>query len=129
MEQEIVWTPEGSVMGIGTVKIPRPTKPLTMEDYRRALADKIRRMVREAGDPEARRLLRMTSDKADGLALSENPERAPEAMVEESETLMERAGLFAQTWPIQPSQIKRDLTRMEPISLEEYLGRVYHGQN
>jgi hypothetical protein len=118
------------MMGVGTVEIPRPVKPLTLEQYRQAMARKINRMVERAGPQAAARLLAETVERVDGLQMARRLDQVGELMAEESETLQERAGLFNQIWPIKPMSIRPDQKGIDPqeeMTLAEFLGQVYHG--
>jgi len=109
----------------------RPTKPLTLGQYRAALASMINRMVKEAGPEQAAYLLDQTVERIEGLSVINHLAQTGTVMVFESEHLMERSGMLEPNWPIPPDQIKQEieLTQEEILEqpLEEYLGILYHG--
>jgi hypothetical protein len=125
---KIVWTPEGSEMGLGTVVMERPLMPLTMDDYRGKLSGRITRMIRRAGLPRAKRLLSETAEVQEGLSASDPLETA-ELLVWDSEDLANKSGMLDQTWPIPPGQIKPDpgrtVEQVEETDLRDWLGMLY----
>ena len=127
----ILWTPEGSEMATGTVLMERPTKPLTMDEYRGNLSGMITRMVRRAGSRAKAQLLRV--EYQEGLSVINDPMTAGDVMVFESEFLAERSGMMVPTWPIQPEQIKQDVDltaeQMEERTLTEFLGILYRASS
>jgi hypothetical protein len=129
--ERIVWTPEGSQMGLGTVVMPRPTKPLTRADYQGYLDGRITRMVRRAGLSQAAQMLSRTAEVAEGLSVSNNPLEAGEILVFNSDQLAIASGMSGQNWPIPPEQIKPELDPplevVEETDLEEWLGMLYPG--
>ena len=133
--EKIFWTPEGSQAGIGMVEMTRPTKPLTMTEYRWLLERKIRTLIQATPPLEAQRLFRESVEVQEKLTVPAKVEQMAELLAWESETLFERSGMSTQEWPVQPSQINttpQDLDLMpedlrdEP-SLTDFLGHLYHG--
>jgi hypothetical protein len=129
--ERIVCTPAGSEMGIGTVIMPRPTKPLTMEQYQGYLDGRITRMVRRAGLAQASQMLSRTAEVAEGLSVSQRPLEAGEIMVFNSDLLTIKSGMSGQNWPIPASEIKPELDPplevVEETDLEEWLGMLCPG--
>lgn len=126
MAREIVWTPENSVMGLGTVAMPMPTAPLTLEQYRGLLARRINRMVDRAGPEEAETLLSRGPSLIEHLEMA--PEHAGEVMAWNSEWLGERSGMSPFPVPVAKIRPDPDLTpeMLEETTLEEFLSRLYH---
>lgn len=128
---QIVWTPEGSESGVGSVVMKRPLRPLTMEVYRGFLAGRITRMVRRAGLEQAAELLSSVEIQEGGANLSSNPLEASEYLVWDSEILAERSGMMGERWPLRPGQIKADSSltpeMVEAETLEDWLGLLYRG--
>ena len=131
MAAKIVWTPARSQMGIGTVVMPRPTKPLTLLEYTSHLGARINRMVNRAGPELASILLAQTVEVEEYLSVASRPETAGEVLAENSDVLVAKSGMAAERWPIPPSKIKADpeLTpeMVEQEDLEDWLGTLYHG--
>lgn len=128
MAQEIVWTPDNSEMGVGTVLLQLHKKPVTLNDYRWALERKLHRMIQLTGSESARRLLARTVEAFDSLAVTEDLSTAAETMAFESETIGLKTGALSQEWPMKkfPAlESEQDRAMVEAQTLEEFLMRVY----
>lgn len=127
---KIVWTPENSLMGLGTVVLERPLKPLTLQEYRSALSNRIDRMVEQEDPEEAAAILSATVERYEPLSVSGHLANAGNVLAEDSEWLGQRSGMFSEKWPVPPSKIKPDpeLTPedLDERGLEEFLGMLYH---
>ena len=121
---KIVWTPAGSVMGLGTVLLERPLKPLTLDQYRAALSSKIDRMVQAEGQEQAADLMSRTVEVAEGLSVARRPDQAGDVLVWESEELANKSGMLTQNWPVPPRKIRAEPVSPPPI-LEEFLDNLY----
>lgn len=129
---KIVWTPEKSEMGLGSVILETPTSPLTLDGYRGLLMGRISRMIRRTDPEEAEGLLLKTLGAVENLWMpGQDLGDAPELLVWDSETLMERSGMMGQAFPVPLARIspRRDLTPedFEEESLEEYLFVLFNG--
>ncbi len=126
---KIVWCPQKSFWGTGTVTLEPPMEPLTLDCYRGALAGRIDRMVRAAGPQRAAEHLSEIVEAAEGLKCAAHPETAGEVLAWNSKILAERSGLRAEEWPIPAAKIKPNPhLRIEPIddeSLQWYLLFLY----
>ena len=127
---KIAWTPALSQMGIGTVVMPRPTKPLTLTLYQGYLGARINRMVERAGVELAAEILAQTVEVEEYLSVASRPETAGEVLAENSDLLLQKSGMGAERWPIPPSKIKQridlSIQQIEEVTLEQYLGDLYH---
>lgn len=128
---QIVWTPEKSVMGLGTVLMDRPVQPLTLDQYRWALAARIDRMVQEAGD-DAPRLLRKTVEYQEiHMTVATHLGQVGEIMAWDSDQLTDQSGMLGENWPLAPGKVRQQVEPtaedLEQMDLEEYLGRLYSG--
>lgn len=131
----LAWTPPNSENGLGSVLLPRkPLKPLSPEEYRSALEQRLLGLVGfalETEGPERVLELLQKAQENEGLEISD-PKQAASLLVSQSNWLLRRAGMPSQ--PVPPSEIKDSpetkeaLERepKEPGGLEEYLGLLYH---
>ena len=115
--------------GIGTVALAEPTEPLMRNSYRVALAGRIDRLVK-ADDPEdARAAIEATVGAAEPQLVPDALSQLGAMLVWDSETLIERSGMMATSWPIPVATLRSqiDPELIAETTLEEWLGLLYHG--
>jgi hypothetical protein len=119
----IQWAPPDSLHGLGTIVLPDlPKNPLTPDQYRNLLAQRINRLV-AAEEPEAALELLGQVPAKEAVTIPDDLSRVGEAMVETSNWLRNRAA-----FPNQPVTIRAaETVEGEPEeTLEEFLSALYH---
>tara|TARA_R110002073_G_scaffold257777_1_gene420771 strand:- start:141 stop:512 length:372 start_codon:yes stop_codon:yes gene_type:complete len=118
----IAWTPPNGPMG--KVRLPKmPTEPLTLSNYRGAMASRISRMIKRETPERAAELLEVTFDR-ENLRTDNNLPAAGEILAENSDLLSE----MMPTFPVPVTEIQNSPEAhqaMREETLEEFLGILY----
>ncbi len=122
---QVVWTPDASEMGLGTVILSeRPKEPLTQNRWEAALADRINRLAAKASPEE----LDAARDLVFSMEQIDLPRNPGFLLLEESSELRNKSGMNATSWPVPVRAIQQEPDKLEALEEEtllDFLETVY----